>query len=362
MRSSVLLLALPFFLVACGDGDANKGAGDSASNVAKKPVKPKIDPEEEARKQVEAERLAAEAAAAKKARKKQIAELQAKLDELKKANEEDAKKLPDRAKLRRRLSGMIRDSARAKSLYETDQRRFDELQKVVQGSATAELKALQEKLKAAEKAYYATLSGVREERAQKALGIVEETQIQKEIRALREAKEQWFAATRETRRGGAAAAVRSQAASAFKTWIQGDPLRKSVIAQALPDGTSPDAYDFSDLDFYLLMEILEDALDRKNFAEEKKEISQNDKKLIEMEKAMDALNEQIAEKMMAGGDEMEEFTELSEALPAKKRKAESLERGLSQMREVYNEIEETLERHENEEAAIETEIEKLKRP
>jgi len=331
MRISALLLVFLFLAVSCGKDDST-GSGKSKTEVAKQPVKAKVDPAEVARKQAEAEERKQKAVEAKKARKKEIALLEGKLAALEKTNKEEAGKLPDRSKLRRRLSGMIRDSAQAKSIYDTNQRRYDKLEKVVKGAATAEIKKLQTELTKAEKAYYAVLSGVKEERAALALGIVEETQVQKEIKALRAAKQEWFGATRETRRGGASTAERSKASSAFKSWINGEPLRKAVVAKALPDGQTPDSYDFAELEFYLLMEILEDDLDRKNFADEKKTISSNDKKLVAMEQAIDALNEKIAEKMMAGGGEMEEFTEIAEDLPAQKRKAESLERAMGQMR------------------------------
>jgi len=363
MRIPACLLILLAMAVSCGNGDSTGSTSTTGggTKTAKQPVKPKIDPAEEARKQAEAEAAKAKAAEAKKARKKEIAALKVQLAALKQAHQEEASKLPDKSKLRRRLSGMTRDSNHARSIYKTRQKRYDELKKVVQGAATAEIKALQDQFKKAEKDYYGILGGVKEERAAQALGIVEETQVQKEIKALRAAKARWFDATRETRRGGAPAATRSKASSAFKRWFGDEPIRKSVVAKALPEGKSPDSYDFSDLDFYLLMEILEDDLDRKNFADEKKTISANDKKLAAMEQKLDDLREAIAEKMMEGGGEMEEFSDLAEHLPDQKRRADGLERQMGQMREVYNEIEATLERHAKAEDELEAQIRKLQK-
>ncbi|MHC4954736.1 MAG: hypothetical protein ACYTGZ_12695 [Planctomycetota bacterium] len=361
MRKSLSLLLCLIVASACGN---DEGSSSTETGPAE-PQRPKIAAEEAARLQAEKDKADEEArekaAAERKARLDAIAKLENELKEMQKLHKEESAKLPDQSKLRRRLSRMRKDANHAKSIYTANKRRYDELKKTVEGSATAEIKKLRNELSDTEKGYYAILSGVKEERAAMALGIVEETQVQKEIRALREAKKQWFAATRETRRGGAAANVRQGASSSYKRWLNEEPLRKSVVAKALPDGKTPDSYDFSDLDFYLLMEILEDDLDRKNFADEKKTISANDKKLAALEQKLDQLRDKISAAMTAGGGDMEEFQALEANLPAEQEAAETLERAMGQMNEVYNQIDAVRLRHSADEEALVAKIDALKK-
>jgi hypothetical protein len=351
----ILLGALLVFFPACG-GDESSGGGDAAPAVK---AEPKPDPAEIERKREEAEQKA-EAAKATLRKEKvaltaEIAELTKTKESLTSKHEAESAGLPDPMKLRRTMSRLVQDAARKRSLYETDAERLEELEKEVRGSATAEIKELETGIAKKEKEFNAILSGAKAERANAELGIAEETEVQKEIRTLRAAKSRWFQATRETRRGVATA--RTAASREFKSWIAEDAVRGSVVAKALPKGKSVDGYDYSDLHFYLYLELLEDRLDRLNVAEEKKALSENEVRLVAIEKELDVLSEQLAEKMTEGGGSLEEYTDIKERLPSAKRNAENLERQLGQMRESFNDVEKITRRQDEEVEQVDTDLE-----
>ena len=353
MRWFLLLCSLALF-PACGSDDSSGGEGKP---IAEKPAQP--DPAELERQRVEKERLAEERkqklAAEKKSLKGEIAELNSKHKSMVAANEAEAAGLPDKVKLRRTLRQLIQDSGRKRGIYETNKKRLAAIEKEVRATATDEIKDLEKLIAKKDKEYNAILSGAKLERANADLGIVEETQVQKEIRTLREAKQKWFEVTRDTRRGLTSA--KSKATRAFRAWCHEDALRKAVVGKALPKGKSTDGYDFSALDFYLFMELLEDTLDRLNVAEEKKTLSENDKKLVALEKAIDALEEKKAQLMTAGGGALEQYTDLKSRIGAEKAEAEGLGRQVEQMREVYNELDAIVERHKKAEYELELQIE-----
>jgi chromosome segregation ATPase len=353
MRWTLLLCAL-FVFPACGKEESS-GSGNEAE--ANKPAEP--DPAELERKRQQAAAAAAQKKAALEEEKtkliNEIAELETKRKSMVAAHEAEAAGLPEKSKLRRIVSGLIRDSVSKRSIYETNQKRIDALEKEVRDSATGEIKELKKQIAKKDKEYNDILSGAKAERVNADLGIAAETQVQKEIRTLREAKQEWFTATRDTRRGKASA--KSQAASKFKGWFQTDELRKAVVAKALPKGKTADSYDFSELDFYLYLELLEDTLERLNVAEEKEVLSENDKKLVAIEKVLDELNDSLAEKMTAGGGALEEYTELTKNIGDDKETAEGLERQLEQMREAFLEADKAIERHETEEYELDQALE-----
>ncbi|MHC4938758.1 MAG: hypothetical protein ACYTHK_07305 [Planctomycetota bacterium] len=355
MRWTLLLCAL-LFIPACGKEDPS-----ASEPEADKPAQP--DPAELERKRQQAAAEAAKKKAALEAEKSklldEIAELEKKQKSMLAAHEAEAAGLPDKIKLRRILSGLIRDTGVKRSIYETDKKRLEELEKEVRASATGEIKDLEKQIAKKDKEYNDILSGAKAERVNADLGIVEETQVQKEIRTLREAKERWFLATRDTRRGKTAA--KSKAAREFKSWFGGDELRRAVVAKALPKGKTADSYDFSELEFYLYLELLEDTLDRQNVAEEKEVLSENDKKLAAIENEMDALNEKLADLMTQGGGALEEYTDIKSRIKSEREEAEGLERQLEQMREAFIEADKALERHETEEYELEQLMEKKKK-
>jgi len=357
MRKWPWLLIGTVLFAACGKDD---GGGTAVNN---EPAVPKEDPAVVAQRKADAKQKREEAAAKKKeARAKaklEIAKLETELAAMQKRHKEEADALPDQTKLRNRLRGMIADARNARSIYEANKRRFDELEKVVAGSATAEIKTLNKQLAAKEKNYWGVMSGAKEARANERLGIMDETQVQKEIRTLRAAKKAWFEMTRDTRRGTKAAG--SGESSKYKSWLAEEPLRKSVVAKALPDGKTTDSFNFANLDFFVMMELLEDSLDRKNVAAERKELSAADKVLAGLEKELDALRQSIDAKMTAGGGDMEEFTAISATLKTEKKDAEDLERQMAGMRTVYNEIDELRDRHSADEEKLDNQITALKK-
>ncbi len=357
MRKWPWLLIGTVLFAACGKDD---GGGTAANN---EPAVPKEDPAVVAQRKADAKQKREEAAAKKKeARAKaklEIAKLETQLAEMEKRHKEESAQLPDQTDLRGRLRGMIGDARVARSRYEAQKRRFDELEKVVAGSATAEIKTLNKQLAAKEKTYWDVMSGAKEARANERLGIVEETEVQKEIRILRAAKKTWFEMTRDTRRGTKSASAGES--SKYKSWLDGDALRKSVVAKALPDGKTTDSFNFANLDFFVMMELLEDTLDRKNVAAERKELSAADKVLAGLEKELDALRQTIDAKMTAGGGDMEEFTAIAATIKTEKKDAEALERQMEQMRAVYNEIDDVRDRHSADEEKLDNQITALKK-
>jgi len=358
LLGALLVFPLATLPVGCGGdspGGGSSGGGDSAAVKSK----PKLDPAEVARKRQAALKMEEDA---RDALRKEKTDLSAELVELKKTKESLESKheaerigLPDPMKLRRVVRRLIQDSARKRSLYETDRERLEELEKDVKGSATAEIKELESRIAKKEREFNAILSGAKAERANAELGIAEETEVQKEIRTLRAAKTRWFRATRESRRGVKTA--RTAASRDFKSWVAEDALRGVIVAKALPEGKSADGYDFSELHFYLYLELLEDRLERVNVAEEKKAISENEKKLVAIEAELDVLNETLAEKMTAGGGSLEEYTDIKQRLPSAKRVVEGLERQLGQMREAFNDVDKIAQRQAEEVEQVDTDIE-----
>jgi len=356
MMRWTLLLCACLLVCSCGKDDS-AGTGNGSGTKATKPAEP--DPAEIARKQAEEKAAAEQRAAALKAEKEKLTAeleaLQAQYKAMVAAQKEEEAGLPDKRKLRTILSQLVRDSGEARGIYETDRKRLDELEKQVRASATAEIKELEKKIAEKDKEYNDLLSGAKEERVNADLGIVEETEVQKQIRTLRAAKSKWFELTRDTRRGSPKG--KAGATSAFRSWFGEDPLRKTVVAMAVPQGKSPDSYDFSELEFYLYLEILEDKLDRQNIAEEKKELSQTDQKLAAIEAEMDGLREKLNEKLIEGGGAMNEYTDLKSRIKGEQEEAESLSRQVEEMRAAYAEIDTAVERNETARYEMEKQIE-----
>ena len=349
------LLSASFLAIACG-GNEPSGGGSNNNKVAETP---KEDPAEIARREAEAEakrKAAREKMVAERDElKTKVAELQKKRDSLSSKHEAELAGMPEPMKLRRVVSRLVQDSVRKRSLYETDLARIEELEKAVNASASAEIKALEKQIADKEREFNRILTGAKAERENERLGVVEETEVQKEIRTLRAAKKRWFAATREARRGVASA--RPGANRDFKSWFGEDAQRKAVVTKAVPEGKSVDSYDFSELLFFLHMEKLEDKLERLNVQEEKETLSENEIKLVAIENEIDKLKESLAEKMSAGGGDLEEYTALKEELPSKKRAAEGLERQLAGMRESFNEVDKIRERQAKEVEDLDIELE-----
>jgi len=353
------VLVLCFLVPACGKGDDATGGGGGGASPD--PARP--DPAELERKRKEeqaaAEARAKELRAKKEKLEKELKELTERREAMVQEHEKVEAGLPDRPKLRRVLQGLSRDLARARGIYETDRKRLDELEKEVRGSASAEIEELDKKIAAKEKEYNDILSGAKAERVNRDLGIVEETQVQKELRTLRAAKTKWFELTRETRRGSSGADAKAR--SGFRSWCDESELRKAVVAKALPDGQTPDGYDFSELEFYLYLELLEDKLDRENVAEEKKTLSENDKKLAALETVIDELREQKATKMIEGGGSLKQYTSLKDRIDDEKEAYERLERQVEEMRASYAEIDRIIEENEKQQYDLAKEIEARKK-
>jgi chromosome segregation ATPase len=116
-----------------------------------------------------------------------------------------------------------------------------------------------------------------------------------------------------------------------------------------PKGKTPDTYDFSELDFFILLSLMEEQLERANIVVEKKELTESRGKLDEIQKELDTIDEKIREQMLAGGGELQEYEEIEERLPGAQALAASLAERVTGLRESLKELDAAKERRTREE-------------
>ena len=183
-------------------------------------------------------------------------------------------------------------------------------------------------------------------------GAVEESPVKKDLDTLRAVKAQWFSATPAARRGTAKDSDKKAISDGFKSWLGELPDRKRVVDQALrplgPKGKTPDTYDYSDLDFFILLSLAEEQLERANIVVEKKELTESRDKLDTIQKELDAIDEKIREQMLSGGAELQEYEEIQERMPGVQELASSLAERVAALRESLKELDAAKERRERE--------------
>jgi hypothetical protein len=206
----------------------------------------------------------------------------------------------------------------------------------------------------------------RESMEEARLGTVEESPVKKDLDTIRAVKRKWFEATPLARRGTAKDGERKIINDGFRGWLGEAPDRKRVVGQVLglpeaPKGKTPDSYDFTDLKFFILLELMEEQIERQNVAVEKKELSENRAKLDAIQAELDAIDRQIHEQMVAGGDELQEYEELVDRLPAAQKSASYMSERVSALRGTLKQLDELKERQSREEDEVLTTLDKARK-
>jgi len=324
MSNRVWVVTLLGLAAACG-GDSKEQQAQGSGTGAAQPEKPakSVDPAEDT----------AEPQPNKDALVRERAELKARVQELEQEFQDmEARHAQEREsvvptsklrRLRREFVQLRKDALRAKSELEVMERRYEELEGQADSAVRGKVKEMRADLAELEKRRDEINDLWKKDLEEARMGAVEESPVKRDLYALRAVKKQWFAATPKARAGRAAASERKAINDSFRAWLKEQPAREAVAGKVLeqplaPKGKSPSNYDFTDLDFYILMEILEDHLDRQDIAVEKKVLSENKKKLETIEQKIDALSERIHTEVMKTGGALAEFEELEARLGAKR--------------------------------------------
>jgi methyl-accepting chemotaxis protein len=169
-------------------------------------------------------------------------------------------------------------------------------------------------------------------------------------------KVKWIESTPVARRGKVSGSARKIINDGFKSWLGERAERKAVCTKVLGQkgASSPDGYDFTNLEFFLLLELLEDELDRQNVAVEKKELKKNEAILDGIAKELDAVDDEISQRMQKAGPEFEEFLDLKSRIGSIRGTADQLENQFEAWGQLLDEAMTASERQaeENEAAAL----------
>ena len=360
MRNRVLLIAL-LLAPACGKKKA-PAAPPQPAPVEKHaeaqppppqaPPPPPPDAEEQKRKRAEA---------AEKVRK-----LESDLKEMAARHEAERKGLPEIAPLRRTYIQAITDARSKESELAGLQERYQELKKFAESAVRGKLKELRDERDKIKARQDAIQDAWKKSLADVQGGAVDESPVKKDLDTVRAVKVQWFAATPLARRGTAKESERKTINDGFRGWLGEVPDRKRVVGQVLsqplaPKGKTPETYDFTDLKFYILLELMQEQLERQNIVVEKKELSEGREKLEAIAKELDAADEKIREQMLAGGEELQEYEELLDRLPAVQDLAKSLSTRVTELNGILKQVAEMKERQEREENDADAALEAAKR-
>jgi len=281
-------------------------------------------------------------------------------------HEAELKGLPEIAPLRRTYIQAITDARSKEGELLGLQERYQELKKLAESAVRGKLKELRDernKIKAREDTI---LDAWRKSQDDVAAGTVDESPVKKDLDTVRAVKVQWFAATPLARRGTAKESERKIINDGFRGWLGEVPDRKRVVGQVLsqphgPKGKTPETYDFTDLKFFILLELMQEQLERQNIVVEKKELSEGREKLEAIRKEKDAIDERIREQMLAGGEELQEYEDLLERLPAVQDLAASLSTRVSELNGSLKQVSELKERQAREENDLDAALEAAKK-
>ena len=346
----VLLIALS---AACG-GSSSDNASTTSTEQAPAPD-PAVERQRAAK---EAERRAVQRAELR-TRKSELAmrvkEAERAVAELEDRQQEELASQPPTSKARRIYAQTKRDAARKVADLQRMEKRLKDLEGFAQSKEAGELKAMRAKRGGIQARYDKALSGWQQTIADRQHGVVEASPVKRDLDTLRAMRVKWFEATPTARRGTAGASARKIINNGFRSWLNEKPERKQLCSRVLtqPDtrGT-PDGYDFCNLEFYLLMELLEDQLDRANVAVERKELTQTEARLQEIQEELDVVDEQIELKMQAGGPEFEEYLDLKGRIKTVRNITDQLVRSRDAWEQLYMAATSIRDRHtrESEEA------------
>jgi hypothetical protein len=351
MRNRAVLLSL---LLAFGCGKREKPAAAPQGGGTPAPVQPKAtepapppaptppapDPEERKRKREEL--------------KAKVGELERALKDLEAKHEGEMKGLPEVGLLRRTYTQAILDARRKEAELEALRERQNELKKLAESSVRGKLKELRDERGKIAARQDAIQDAWRQSLEDAKLGTVEESPVKKDLDTIRDIKRQWFAATPLARRGAAKENERKIINDGFRGWLGEMPDRKRVVGQILglpqaPKGKTPDSYDFTDLRFFLLLELMETQIEKQNIAVEKKELTENRGKLEAIQKELDAIDAKIHEHLVEGGEELQEYEELIDRLPLVQQSASYLSERVGVLKSTLDQIDELRQRHTSEE-------------
>lgn len=357
MRNRVLLLCL---LLATACGKKKGPAPQQAPVEQQKPVE--TPPPAPTPSQPDPEEL-----------KKKRAEIGAKIQELEKAKKEmearhaeEKKGLPEIGLLRRTYMQAITDARSKENELARLLERQNELKKFAESAVRGKMKELRderEKIKARQDTIQ---DAWRQSMADARLGTIEESPVKKDLDTIRVVKQQWFGATPLARRGTAKESEKKIINDGFRGWLGEAPDRKRVVGLILglpqaPKGKTPDSYDYTDLKFFILLELMEEQLERQNIAVEKKELSENRTKLDAIQAELDAIDQKIHEQMVAGGDELQEYEELLERLPSAQQGATYMSTRVTELSATMKHLAELKERQGREEDEADDAIEKARK-
>jgi hypothetical protein len=260
-------------------------------------------------------------------------------------------------RVRRRFMQYVQDARTAEHKLHRMEQRFQELEKVAKSGLTGKLKKLTDQRDAIEKRRAEIENAWLRALDESHHGRVKESPVKKELYLVRAVKRQWFAVSGPARRGKLKSGDKWRILKTFRGWLDEVPARKSVVAKALaqplaPKGKTPANYDYTDLEFYILLELLEDSLDRANIVLENKELKENRSKLEQIRRESDTVVQAIHDSMAEGGSELSEYLDLLDRLPTARENASYLSTRIVEWERIFREIGEIDARHakENEEA------------
>lgn len=287
-----------------------------------------------------------------------IAELQRAKEEIEARHAQERAGLPPvDTGMRRRFLQYVHDARAAEHKVQRMQQRVRELEKVAKSSLTGRLKQLVDKREAIERrrtdienAWLASLEETHH-------GRVKQSPFQKDLDLVRAVKRQWFAVSVPMRRADLNPSERSRISASFRRWLEEVPARKRIVTQVLgqplgPKGKTPGDYDFTDLDFYILLELHEDTLDRRNIVAENRALKEARTELRQNRKEFGAVVQEINEAMAHGGEELAEYLDLLGRLPVARENATYLHGRIVEWERIFLAIGEIEDRHarESEEA------------
>ncbi len=348
MRNRTLLL-LVLLAPACGKKQKPPPVGAPPQPVAAQPQEPPAPPPQ-----------APPPSTPEPADPKRRADAQAKVRELEKAikdmearHAEEKKGLPEMGQLRSTYIQAIRDARAKESELAGMQERYEQLKKVAESAARGKLKELREERGKIEERKSVILGAWRQSQEDVAMGTVTESPVKKDLDTVRAVKQQWFVATPLARRGTAGDSEKRIINEGFRGWLGDVPDRRRVVGQVLaqplaPKGKTPDTYDFTDLSFFILLELMQEQLERQNIVVEKKELSESRVKIEAIDKELDAVDEKIREQMLAGGEELQEYEELVERLDGVRQTAAYLSTRVGELNGILKQVVELKERQSRE--------------
>ncbi len=357
MRNRVLLIA---FLVApaCGKKEKPPPAAPPAAVKPQEPPAPQAPPPP-----------APDAAGLKQKRadaQAKIQQLEKTLKEMSARHADERKGLPEITPLRQIYIRAITDARSKESELAALQQRHAELSKLAESAVRGKVKELREERAKIKERYDAINDAWQQSKEDVATGTVVESPVKKDLDTVRAVKQQWFAATPLARRGTAKESDRKIINEGFRGWLGEVPDRKRVVGQVLaqplgPKGKTPDTYDYTDLSFFILLELMQEQLERQNIVVEKKELTESRGKLEAIQKELDAVDELIRKQMLEGGEELQEYEELLDRLPAVQQLASGLSARVAALSESLKQVAEVKERQAREEGELDTALEAAKK-